>query len=479
MPELDSLLRRSIFSIEQNDSWHFQGPSPSTAVTLNNQVDQMPQKHPTHSKSFGENIDILLDELKLAIQWDRPSILLTVHNSKHSQNKAQKVLEVSLNKIGQAVINIIVNTDSADIPKQILQTQGNKGKIVFFISNIDWGGGENGKNSYNALNLYREFFVEQKIRIIIWLTKNEEANLSRYAPDFWAFRHRVIEFASTHQPQNIKPCVGILNWHIQPTGDSAQTLREKISFRAGLLKELPDAPEAQSTRLELHYTLGFLYWNLGDDAKARAELAAGWYLLGSDGSSSIKSWILNGQAILDYDLGEYQKAYAASSELVHTEPLDSILWMNLSVVLCALGKNHEAIIQSKKAIQLAPTNAKLWNSLGYLCISMEKLEDASVCFKKAIEIAPSNATFSEALAICYSRMGLLDESLRQMYTTNALGGDRKNFRGIYEKAILGKTNEALAVLRVALQAGQISKAEIQHDPSMNVLLDPSALQAIF
>jgi tetratricopeptide (TPR) repeat protein len=443
------------------------------------QLKKMTDINPTYSKSFKENIDVLLDELKLAIQWDRPSILLTVHTSKYSQNKAQRVLAEGLQKIGQTAINIVVNKEAADIPLQVMEKQGNKNRMVFFISNIDWGGGDDGKNAYNALNLYREFFVEQRIRLVLWLTQKEELNLPRYAPDFWAFRHRVIEFASTHQPQNIKPCVGILVWHIQQSGDSADSLKEKIVFREKLLRQLPTSPESRSTRLELLYTLGFLYWSIGEPTKSTKALSAGLEILGQDKLSDIKSWLLNGLSILDYDHGDYQQAHEISSGLVQGISGDPILWMNLSVILCGLGKNHEAIIQSKKSIKLAPTNPRLWNSLGYLCISMEKLDEAAVCFKKAIELAPSNPTFGESLAICYGKMGLLEESLDQLASVQNVNAIHYFFAGVYEKALLGKTDEALSLLRAAVRSGQIPKVDIHRDPNLNVLLDPSIIQANF
>jgi tetratricopeptide (TPR) repeat protein len=47
----------------------------------------------------------------------------------------------------------------------------------------------------------REFFVDYSIRVILWLAKGEAIELSRHAPDFWAFRHRVFEINDPSDPE--------------------------------------------------------------------------------------------------------------------------------------------------------------------------------------------------------------------------------------------------------------------------------------
>src|ERR1700690_4431301 len=98
----------------------------------------MPNTISQNIKSFDENIELLFQELELAIKWERPSILLAIHKSKFGQDKAARTLEKKLDKLGQKVINIIVNNDNPDVPHTILATPG-RNQTVFFVSNIDWG----------------------------------------------------------------------------------------------------------------------------------------------------------------------------------------------------------------------------------------------------------------------------------------------------------------------------------------------------
>lgn len=146
-----------------------------------------------HSRSFKEGLDILKDEIQLAFQWRRPSILLAVHNSKPSQIKAQEALELEITKINKLVVRIKADSKSTDLISTMCRTSNNHG-IVFFVSELGRAEDVDAQKVFRALNMHRELLVEQQIRVVFWLTKLEAASLPHYAPDFWAFRHRVVEF---------------------------------------------------------------------------------------------------------------------------------------------------------------------------------------------------------------------------------------------------------------------------------------------
>ena len=145
---------------------------------------------------FDDRVDMLFDELELAIKWERPSILLAVYKSEFVQADIERVLNARLSEIGINVVNILVNENQFDIPLELIK-QPDLEKTVFFISGLRWGGGRSGGNSFRALNIRREYLVDYKIRTIFWLTEEESAELPFRAPDFWSFRHRVIEFIDT------------------------------------------------------------------------------------------------------------------------------------------------------------------------------------------------------------------------------------------------------------------------------------------
>mgnify|MGYP001468016376 FL=1 len=147
-----------------------------------------------YSKASKEGMEIIKDEIQLAFKWQRPSILLAIQKSKLDLLKNQLALEQELIKTNKIVKWLNVDNNDPDIIN-IMCGAPDHNEVVFFVSGIGHTNNIDNIKIYNALNLHRELLVEQNIRVVFWLTELEAAKLPYYAPDFWAFRHRVIEFA--------------------------------------------------------------------------------------------------------------------------------------------------------------------------------------------------------------------------------------------------------------------------------------------
>lgn len=154
--------------------------------------------------TFEDRVNIVFDELSLGIQWERPSLILVVYRSEHIKNIVQAILAKSLGESGQVVIHYSVDKYHYDIPLELLDHPKHK-QAVFFVSGLRWGGGRGYSNAYRALNMHREYLVEGNIKAIFWLTKNEGKQLARFSPDFWAFRHKVVEFLDLPSKKSIRP----------------------------------------------------------------------------------------------------------------------------------------------------------------------------------------------------------------------------------------------------------------------------------
>ena len=66
--------------------------------------------------------------------------------------------------------------------------------MVFSITGLRWGGGKGYSNAYRALNMHREHLVDSKALSLFWLSRFEARQIAKFAPDFWVFRHLVVEF---------------------------------------------------------------------------------------------------------------------------------------------------------------------------------------------------------------------------------------------------------------------------------------------
>ena len=149
-----------------------------------------------YSKSFEAGIENLRDEIQLALQWNRPSILIAIHKSKAGQTKSQLTLEQRILDFNKKVERNRANEKNIDLIRKIKST-ANRENIVFFISGFENTNNSSRDEVFRLLNMQREFFIENLIRAVFWLTKAEAEKLPHSAPDFWAFRHRTVEFAPT------------------------------------------------------------------------------------------------------------------------------------------------------------------------------------------------------------------------------------------------------------------------------------------
>ncbi|NTW35473.1 MAG: hypothetical protein HGB17_04975 [Syntrophobacteraceae bacterium] len=165
-------------------------------------MSNQPRVHPTTVEPFEDRIDFLFRELELSIQWQRPSILFAVYSSEYVHSAAEADLEYKLVKDDQKVLRISVdNKENADVIGKLADLSSVQ-NAIFFINGLRWGSID-GTDLYQDLNNQREFFVEKQLRLVFWLTEKEVVDLANKAPDFWAFRHRVIEFNDSPNPELI------------------------------------------------------------------------------------------------------------------------------------------------------------------------------------------------------------------------------------------------------------------------------------
>jgi tetratricopeptide repeat protein len=425
--------------------------------------------------SFEENLNTLLEELSLAFKYDRPSILLVVHKSKFGQDKAVKALEERLAKLGRTVTHMTVDQEHSDIPHLMLASPA-ASATVFFVSNLDWGAGPDRRDAYRALNIYRELFVDHHLHMVLWLTAGEAATLARFAPDFWSFRHRVIEFTGQRIPRQVKLPAGVLLWDIQNSVDPFDTLPARIAVREELLAKLPHNAEARSSRIDLLYNLGYLHWAAGEADQADQKLKAGLDLASGGDARDMRSALLNGLAVLSYDAQDY----AAASDLLHQalqeRPEDVTLLINLSAASNALGRNQEAIRLAKQATRLKPRDARIWNAKGYIHAATGHFDEAIAAFDKAIELAPRAAPYHAALAICYDLVERTDDTARELaFARKLASGELVPYLEIYGAALHGRTAASLDLARAAIHAGQLSPVDLRRDPNLSLLMDPAQL----
>ncbi len=114
------------------------------------------------SEPFQERIEHLYLELRLAIKFERPSILFGVYRSDLMRAEADSNLARMLTELDQRIVRIQVSQTDFDVPA-LLANYPNRENTVFFVRNLRWGENE-GREAYRALNIRREYTVFSKIK---------------------------------------------------------------------------------------------------------------------------------------------------------------------------------------------------------------------------------------------------------------------------------------------------------------------------
>ena len=330
--------------------------------------------------------------------------------------------------------------------------------------------------AYRALNMQRELFVENRVKAVLWLTTAEAANLARHAPDFWAFRHRVVEFVSQRSPAGTRLPAGVLLWDTQTTVEIFDSPAAGIQAREDLLARLPRTLESLSARAELYYSIGYLHWAAGDLERATAALQAGLNLAADHDLPELKARLLNGVGIVRYDAGKYAEALEHFKQGLQLNPSSPSLLINLSAASCMLGRKQEAIADARKAIAASPTNAGSLERVAYILAGMGKPDEAIAHLMKAVELAPRVSRYRAALAVLFSVVDRADEAKGQLETARSLAGSpAPPYLDILREAILGDAGKARDLLKTAVESKAMAAHDIRRDPNLGMLLDPVQL----
>ena len=361
---------------------------------------------------FEDRIDILFRELELATKWQRPSVLLAIYSSEYVRADADIALENRLHDLGQSAYHIkIKNQDDADVSSLISELK-DLSNVVFFIEGIRWGVGEDDFAAYRTLNNRREFFIENQVRVVFWLTENEAIDLAHYAPDCWAFRHRVIEFIASPKPEQISPHVLESAWQgIGEFTDTTEDLDAKIALRTALLNDLPKGNESTAARANLLLTLGMLHWRRGDYERATQFLNTALDMAAKLEDNCFEALCFNAIALVETDLGRIEEAIQAYQNAIGLAPEQISPWNNLGNLYKKLERHEEALTAFQKAIEQNATDAVSWNGLGDLYHELGRNDDAIYAFLKAIELSPGYAHSWSGLGNSYVEEGRLDDAL--------------------------------------------------------------------
>jgi tetratricopeptide (TPR) repeat protein len=394
-----------------------------------------------------EQITSLFEELQLAIQWQRPSILMVTYRSKLVLLDTQISLKNRLRKIKQSIFRLEVNNENYDIALFLME-HPQSDKTIFYISGLANGGGAMGLNAYRALNIRRELLVDHRIRVIFWLTEQEAATLMTNALDFWAFRHRMIELPDQPRMKRISAIIKSLNWQYWDKHELQKEIPDGFHMCEELLGELPelDSPEM---RAEIIHMLAGFHWAMGEYEETKKMLEKGFELIRNHNLFQLEARYHIGFGKVELEQNKQQQALNAYNTALKLNPNSAEAFFELGMAYRSLQQSSSAKTALEKAVELDPTlitawkdlgdilfsagefsraiqayrryiakiskDALIWTRLGTSYLSIEKPDEALPAFKKARDINKEDPNILLNIGLTYQDLGFFNKAIRAFY----------------------------------------------------------------
>lgn len=371
--------------------------------------------------SFEDQMELLTQELELAIRWQRPCMMMVAYGSEYVRADSVSMLENYLMDRGLKIVWIhagdaIVN--SLEFWYRILDGANH---AAFFLDGLTDLAQQSGFKA--ILNQHAYLFAEKNARLVFWLTFKEASAIAYQAPLLWTGRNRLIELTAPPKPEQILQNALESVW--QGTGeydDQFDDTEAKISLRESFITELPKNNESSSMRANLLVTLGILNWRKGDHEKANEMLQNALKIAAKMQDNWFEAECFNAVALVKSSQGKYEEAIDAYKQAIQLAPNQIFAWNNLGNLCLKINRNHEAMIAFQKAIEHNPTDAIAWNGLGDVYARSEYVDDAIAAYRKSIEVAPSLPHPWNGLGDIYARSGRPIEAVTAFQKAIKLNG---------------------------------------------------------
>jgi tetratricopeptide (TPR) repeat protein len=182
----------------------------------------------------------------------------------------------------------------------------------------------------------------------------------------------------------------------------------------------------------------------------------------------------------EHELQEIELGLERYRLVVEINPQNAHAWDTLGNLYKSAGRYEEAIDAYRQAIENDASKALYHHHLALVYASEGRMEDAIDSLQQVIAIEPDHSLAHAALGGYYRKMGL--EELAQKHVGKAMKSifDSENeYNRACLAAICGDTDQALRLLRVALQNKQTYVDWILRDPDLDFIRqDPRFKQLI-
>ena len=403
-----------------------------------------------------------------AYKYNKASILFALYLSEYVRADVEKEIKQLLDEQGLEALSVDAG-EYKDLPSFFSSRSADR--TVFFVHSMEKGFPE----ALRYLNFKREEIIEHGVKAVFWVTDEELTRIGNEAPDFFAFRNRVVEFIEVPLAKERRPA--LVEFALETEYRSLDEIKHSIKLKETLLSELSKDDEISGY---LMGSLGILYNQIGSYEKSIEYHEKALMISREIGDRQGEGVELGNLGSVYINRGQVDKAIECyeNALMISREMRDwrnEGNWLgNLGLAYIDLGEVEKAIKYHKKALLISREigdrhgeGADLGN-LGIAYRNLGQIEKAIEYYEQALVIAKEigdrrgegNALGN--LGLAYSHLGQVEKAIE--YHEQALViakeiGDRQgggNHLGNLGSAYsdLGQVEKAIDYYEQALVIGK-------------------------
>ena len=338
-------------------------------------------------ETFDNRVSRLANYLTRAYRYNKPSILFAMYLSEFLHSDVEESLKSALAEQGLEVVRVDARNNK-DLPAFF--SAMNSDNTVFCVHNMEKGF----PDALQYLNFKREELIEHHVKAVFWVREEELARISLEAPDFFAFRNRVVEFMEVPTTEERRPA--LVEFALETEYRSLDEIKRSIELKEKLLSELSAEDEISGYLLG---SLGILYGQIGSYKKSLEYFEKALEIAQDIGDRQSEGTLLGDLGIVYSALGQveraieyYEQALAIAKEIGDRRGEGNQLG-KLGIAYSDLGQVERAIEYHEHALAIAKEigdrrgEGNWLGNLGNAHSALGQVERAIEYYEQALAIA--------------------------------------------------------------------------------------------
>ncbi len=174
----------------------------------------------------------------------------------------------------------------------------------------------------------------------------------------------------------------------------------------------------------------------------------------------------------------FEKKANLYKRITDINPSNDRAWDTLGLSLKALGRYEDAAAAFRQAIALRPDREVYHYHLGLVYAAQKRHQEAIEAFRKVVELNPNYVLAHGALAGSYRRLGRHEEAEKHIQIAMPQMQLENEYNRACFEAICGNHDQALILLKLALEKKQTTLEWMRCDPDLDSLRADPRFQAL-